>query len=57
VAARDNLPIAAAFTQTKQIDETTAMRVTKDALAVKTPTVVIGDSGLDILAWHALLLE
>jgi len=50
VAARDNLPIAAAFTQTKQIDETTAMRVTKDALAVKTPTVVIGDSGLDILA-------
>lgn len=56
VAAEDNLPIAAAFTQAKQIDEATAMRVTKEALAVKKPTVMIGDSGLDILGWHDLLL-
>ncbi|WP_227015788.1 hypothetical protein [Haloarcula sp. JP-L23] len=31
VAVEDNLPIASAFTQTKQIDEATAMRVTKRA--------------------------
>lgn len=57
VTTDSNLPVAAAVTQHKQIDEETALRVTSDALALRKPTVVIGNSGLDILSWHDDLLE
>jgi len=57
VSTGPKLPIAAAFTQSKGDAEETAMRVTRDALAVETPIWMVGDSGYDILAWHDLLLE
>lgn len=38
------IPNAAAFTQEKQAAEETAMRVMRNALAVKPPNWVIGDS-------------
>ncbi len=50
------IPIAAEFTQTKQADQETAMRVTRDALAVDTPIWMLGDSAYDILEWHDYLL-
>ncbi|MFB6127105.1 MAG: transposase, partial [Halolamina sp.] len=53
----NNVPVAAAFTDGKQVDEETAMRVTRDALAVEKPLWMIGDSAFDILNWHDLLLE
>ena len=33
------------------------MRVTRDALAVKTPRWLLGDSEFDMLEWHDWLLE
>ncbi|ELY83463.1 ISH11-type transposase ISHwa14 [Natrinema gari JCM 14663] len=40
------------FTQAKQASQQTAMSVTRDALAVETPTWLLGDSAYDILDWH-----
>jgi hypothetical protein len=57
VTTAKNVPVAAAFTDGKQVDEETAMRVTRDALAVEKPLWMIGDSAFDILNWHDMLLE
>ena len=57
VTAAHNIPVAAAFTPAKQVDEETAMRVTRDALAVETPRWFLGDSEFDMLEWHDWLLE
>jgi len=57
VTAANNIPIAAAFTPTKRVDQETAMRVTRDALAVETPRWMVGDSEFDMLNWHDHLLE
>ncbi len=57
VSAGPKIPIAAEFTQRKQIDAETAMRVTKDALAVDTPIWMLGDSAYDVLEWHDFLLS
>ncbi|RKS75837.1 DDE family transposase [Haloarcula quadrata] len=57
VSTGSKIPIAAEFTQRKQADAETAMRVTKDALAVGTPIWMLGDSAYDILEWHDFLLE
>jgi hypothetical protein len=51
VTAADNIPVAAAFTPGKKVDEETAMRVTRDALAVDTPRWFLGDSEFDMLGW------
>jgi len=56
VSTGSKIPIAAEFTQTKQADKETAMRVTRDALAVGTPMWMLGDSAYDILDWHDHLL-
>jgi len=37
VTAAHNIPVAAAFTPAKKVDEEKAMRVTRDALAIETP--------------------
>ena len=57
VTAANNIPVAASFTPTKKVGEETAMRVTRDALAVKTPRWFLGDSEFDMLEWHDWLLE
>jgi len=57
VTAANNIPVAAAFTSAKKVNEETAMRVTRDALAVETPRWMIGDSEFDMLEWHDHLLE
>ncbi|MCU4744822.1 transposase [Halobacteria archaeon AArc-xg1-1] len=57
VTAANNIPIAAAFTSGKKVDQETAMRVTRDALAIETPRWMVGDSEFDILNWHDHLLE
>ncbi|EMA13320.1 ISH11-type transposase ISHwa14 [Haloarcula amylolytica JCM 13557] len=56
VSTGPKIPIAAEFTQAKQTDQETAMRVTCDALAVDTPIWMLGDSAYDILDWHDHLL-
>ncbi len=56
VSTGAKIPIAAEFTQAKQADQETAMRVTRDALAVDTPVWMLGDSAYDILDWHDHLL-
>ena len=56
VTTEHNIPVAATFTDGKQVDEETAMRVTRDALAIKKPIWLIGDSAFDILNWHDFLL-
>jgi len=56
VSTGSKIPIAAEFTQTKQADKETAMRVTRDALAVGTPMWMLGDSAYDILDWRDHLL-
>jgi len=56
VSTGPKIPIAAEFTQSKQADQETAMRVTCDALAVDTPIWMLGDSAYDILDWHDHLL-
>jgi len=45
----EKIPIAAEFTQAKQADQETEMRVTRDALAVDTPIWMLRDSAYDIL--------
>jgi len=59
VSAGPKLPIAAEFTESKQADAETAMRVTRDALAVEehTPRWMVGDSAYDVLEWHDALVE
>ena len=56
VSTGSKIPIAAEFTQAKQASQETAMRVTRDALAVETPIWMLGDSAYDILDWHDHLL-
>ncbi|GAB3018652.1 transposase [Natronobiforma cellulositropha] len=56
-SAGSNIPTAAEFTQAKQASKETAMRVTCDALAIKCPIWMLGDSAYDILDWHDFLLE
>ncbi len=56
VSTGSKIPIAVEFTQAKQADQETAMRVTGDALAVGTPIWMLGDSTYDILDWHDHLL-
>lgn len=56
VTTEHNIPVAATFTDGKQVDEETGMRVTCDALAIEKPIWLIGDSVFDILNWHDLLL-
>ena len=56
VSTGAKIPIAAEFTQTKQAGQETAMRVTRDALAVDTPIWMLGNSAYDILDWHDHLL-
>jgi hypothetical protein len=53
---RAKIPIAAEFTERKQAPEETAMRVTRDALAVAKSRWVVGDSASDTLDWHDHLL-
>ena len=56
VSTGSKIPIAAEFTESKQAPEETAMRVTRDALAVDQPVWMIGDSAYDTLDWHDYLL-
>ena len=56
VTAANNIPVAAAFTPAKKVDQETAMRVTRDALAVETPRWIVGDLEFDMLDWHDHLL-
>jgi hypothetical protein len=57
VTAAHNIPVAAAFTPAKKVNEETAMRFTRDALAVDTPRWFLSDSEFDMLGWHDWLLE
>jgi len=57
VSTGPKLPIAAAFTQRKQVDQETARRVTRDALAVEKPVWMIGDAAFDMLDWHDDCIE
>jgi len=52
VSIGHKIPIAAEFTERKQAPEETAMRVTRDALAVAKSRWVVGDSASDTLDWH-----
>lgn len=56
VTAANNIPVAAAFTPAKKVDQETAMRVTRDALVVETSRWIVGDSEFDMLDWHDHLL-
>ena len=56
VSTGPKIPIAAEFTESKQAPEETAMRVTRDALAVTKPIWMVGDSAYDTLDWHDHLL-
>ncbi len=56
VSTGQKIPIAAEFTESKQAPEETAMRVTRDALAVAKPLWMVGDSAYDTLEWHDHLL-
>ncbi|WP_114579698.1 transposase [Saliphagus sp. LR7] len=56
VSTGQKIPIAAEFTESKQAPEKTAMRVTRDALAVAQPIWMLGDSAYDTLDWHDYLL-
>jgi hypothetical protein len=56
VSTGPKIPIAAEFTQSKQASKETAMRVTRDALAVEQPMWMLGDSAYDVLEWHDHLL-
>jgi hypothetical protein len=51
----EKIPVASEFTESKQASEETAMRVTRDALAVATIWMV-DDSTYDTLDWHDHLL-
>ncbi len=52
ISTGSKIPIAAEFTESKQASEETAMRVTRDALAVEKPVWIVGDSAYDTLDWH-----
>jgi hypothetical protein len=56
VSTGQKIPIAAEFTESKRAPEETAMRVTRDALAVEQPIWMVGDSAYDTLDWHDHLL-
>ncbi len=56
VSTGQKILIAAEFTESKQAPEETAMRVTRDALAVVNPIWMVGDSAYDTLDWHDHLL-
>ena len=51
-----NIPVAAAFTPAKKVNQETTMRITRDALPVETPRWMIGDSEFNMLEWHDHLL-
>lgn len=55
VSTGAKIPIAVEFTEAKQSSEETAMRITRDALAVEQPVWMVGDSAYDTLDWHDLL--
>lgn len=57
VTAAHNIPIAAAFTPAKKVDEKTTMCITRDGLAIETPRWFLGDSEFDMLDWHDWLLQ
>jgi hypothetical protein len=57
VSTSSKIPIAAEFTESKRAPEETAMRVTRDALAVAQPIWMVGDSAYDTLDWHDHLLS
>jgi hypothetical protein len=57
VTTGPKLPVAAAFTDQKQVDQETARRVTQDALAVVDPIWMLGDAAFDMLEWHDDLIE
>ncbi|AUX09842.1 transposase [Halalkaliarchaeum desulfuricum] len=57
VTTGPKLPVAAAFTEQKQVDQEIARRVTQDALAVGDPNWMLGDSAFDMLNWHDDLIE
>ncbi len=52
VSTGQKIPIAAEFTESKQAPEETAMRVTRDVLAVAKPSWMVCDSAYDTLNWH-----
>ena len=54
--AANNIPVAAAFTPAKKVDQEAAMRVTRDVLAIKILRWMVGDSEFDMLEWHDHLL-
>lgn len=56
ITAAHNIPVAAAFTPAKKVDQETAMRVARDAFAVETPRWMVGDSEFDMLEWYNHLL-
>ncbi len=56
VSTGSKIPIAAKFTESKQAPDETAMRVTRDALAIEKPMWMPGDSAYDTLDWHDHLL-
>ena len=56
ISTGQKIPIATECTESKQAPEETAMRVTRDAVAVATPMWIIDDSGYDTLDWHNHLL-
>ena len=56
VSTGQKIPTAAEFTESKQAPEQTAMRVTRDTLAVAKPIWMVGDSAYDTLNWHDYLL-
>jgi len=57
VTTGPKLPVAAAFTEHKKIDQETARRVTEDALAVGDPRWILGDGEFDMVAWHDDCIE
>jgi transposase len=57
VTTSPKLPVAAAFTDQKQVDKETARRVTQDALAVSDPLWMLGDAAFDMLEWHDDLFQ
>lgn len=57
VSTGPKIPVAAVFTQKEQIDEETARRVTRDALAVKHPVWMVVDAAFDMLGWHDDFVE
>lgn len=57
ITAANNIPVVASFIPAKKVDEETAMRITRDALVVKTPHWFLGNSELDMLEWYDWLLE